>query len=601
MKIKLITIILFVLGIHVNTCAQKAEHIVILWDVTGSLLPSNSGLKDYDGSILQTYSKGNGMWMDLKKAVIECVEYAEEDPSNKITIVTFHDNIRDIFSKSATSDGKKELVEWVKKYKYEGHKYTNIVDPVEKFYTLLDGNQIKYMFLFTDGDNDEPLTEHQFIPTLDSWTNKTKGKDAYGFYVLVHPDADKVDIRNSIEKQDNFWIVPDAKVRIKFCNLPSSFKYNIRDEKGPKAIALQGNYKDIKGEIQLLSNDEFYDVVCSENSIKKGILKVEILPKKGKNQPEKHTIIITPQIKNSDSYTFVGPKQVSCEVSNLPERTLNLTIDDEQWSEASYYDSFCFGLVPESNTPIESKIEVDFSDQAKIEGSSAVMKVYLVDKSGEKTYSLSSKDLQLIINGEEVDGDEIILEPNMTELTLSILGKPNTESGKYYGRIELQPLKLDNYSINGSSEMYKWRFEFEHKWNPVKKYLTLLGCIILSVLLLWMIILRRMIYPVFGPIQKSFNIPGMAPLFIKFKGARLVVISSEPQKKQSWINCVFTGKIIYKIHPAFQKPIILKPSRGRNILAITQQGSYQISPNPMPGIGAATIYDIEKRIKIDVN
>ena len=83
--------------------AQSSEQIFILWDVTGSLLPQKPGQKDLDGSIIPTYSQGNGMWRPLKEAIIECIEFAEEDPGNDISIVTFHDNIRDIFTRNVSS------------------------------------------------------------------------------------------------------------------------------------------------------------------------------------------------------------------------------------------------------------------------------------------------------------------------------------------------------------------------------------------------------------------------------------------------------------------------------------------------------------------
>jgi hypothetical protein len=245
-----------------NSFAQYSEHIVILWDVTGSLLPQKKGEKDYNGDPLPAYSKGNGMWKELKKAVIDCIEFVEEDPSNKISVVTFHDHVRDVFSRNASLNGKKDLVNFVTNYKYQGHKYTNIVEPIKRFYNLLDDKKVNYMFLFTDGDNDAP-TRPQFIPTLDSWNRLTEGFNAYGFYVLVHPNADKPNIRTSVESQDNFWIVPDAKVRIKICSLPTTIKYNLRDDKGPKKINMGGKYAGAKGEVQLTTQDQFYDIVSN--------------------------------------------------------------------------------------------------------------------------------------------------------------------------------------------------------------------------------------------------------------------------------------------------------------------------------------------------
>ena len=579
--------------------SQNGERIVILWDVTGSLLPKNDGEKDLDGSVLPTNSKGNGMWVPLKKAVIDCIKYAEEDPGNEIIIVTFNDAIRDVYSQKASAIGKQTLINFVQNYKYKTHKYTNIVDPVNKFYSLLRSDKINYMFLFTDGDNDHPGTKAQLIPTLDSWTSKTNGQKAYGFYVLVYKDADKPEIRKSVDAQNNFWIVNNPKVRINICSLPSSIKYNVREEKGPKTISIQGKYASAGGDVRLIAEDECYDVVCSNTTLNKGKLDIEIKPKAGVNIPSNHTLTLKPKLSNVDSFTFVGPQEITLSVTNLPERSLNLTIDNNNFGRASHYDSFLFS--EENFKSAITDIGVDFSDQAKKENSSAVMRVYFVDKKSGEKVSPASQLLTISINGNELNGDSFKLTADMTNVTLGISGQAETNSGKYYGRIELIPQNLDNCSINGTQDIFKWKVRFSQKCNPLKLALTWLIIVLVSAFLLWMIILKPIFYPRFGTIQKTFNIPGMAPLIIKFKGARMVVLAAEHQKKQSRWDKFWKGKILYKTHPAFVAPIIFKPSKGRKVLSKVQAGTYQVLPNPMPGIGAATIIDIQKNLKINVN
>ena len=597
--LRVLSTVLLIASLSLNAAAQNGERIVILWDVTGSLLPQKEGMKDLDGSKIPVYSKGNGMWRDLKEAIIECIQYAEEDPGNEIIIVTFNDSIRDVYTEKASAEGKKSLVDYVRNYKYKGHKYTNIVDPVKKFYSLLGKDKINYMFLFTDGDNDHPATKAQLIPTLDSWTTKTFGQNAYGFYVLVHKDADKSDIRNSVESQDNFWIVKDAKVKIKICSFPTSLKYNVRDEKGPKTISIRGKYANADGRVQLVANDEYYDIVCSDVAIGNGKLDIVVKPKEGVTPPPSHTLSLTPQLSDADPYTFVGPKEISLTVSNLPERNLALTFEDKNLGKASYHGAFL--MSKEESKPVSSDIKVEFSDQAKVENSSAVMKVYFVDKKTEQRISPDSQNLTIFIDGKELTGDSFKLTPEMSNVTLSIMGQPGTKSGSYYGRVELVPNNLDNYSINGTPDVFKWKMSFTQKWNPLKLGLAWLLGILAAAFLLWMFILKPFFYPRFGSIQKTFIVPGMAPLIVKFHGSRMVVIAASHQKKQTGWNRFWTGRIIYKTHPAFVAPVSFKPRRGHRVLARFQAGTYQVMPNPMPGIGAARIVDIRNNLTINVN
>ncbi len=588
------------LSLFTATFAQSGERIVILWDVTGSLLPKEAGTKDLDKkTVIPSYASGNGMWKPLKEAVIDCIEYVEEDPGNEIIIVTFNDAIRDVYSQKATAEGKSRLVDFVKNYKYKAHKYTNIVAPLNKFYSLLGKDKINYMFLFTDGENDDPKTRPQFIPTLDSWTNRTNGQNAFGFYVLVHPKADKPEIRKSVEPQKNFWIVKDPKVRINICTLPSSIKYNVRDEKGPKTIAIRGKYASAGGKVTLVATDDYCDIVCSDPALNDGKLTFEVKPKPGMEIPKSHTLKLKPQLSGADPYTFVGPEEITLSISNLPERSLNLTIDGNNLGKASHYGSFLFSK-EELKSAIKD-IKVDFSEQAKKENSSAIMRVYLVDKKTEEKLTPASQLLTISINGTELKGDSFKLTPDMTNVTLGISGQPDAKSGTYYGRIELVPNNLDNYSVNGTLDIFKWKVKFSQKWNPLKLALAWLIAILAAAFLLWMLLLKPIFYPRFGSIQKTFNVPGMAPLIVKFKGARMVEVAATHKKKQSAWNRFWTGKILYKTHPAFESPIIFKPCKGHRVLARAQAGAYQITPNPMPGVGAATIVDIKKNLRINVN
>jgi hypothetical protein len=246
-----------------------------------------------------------------------------------------------------------------------------------------------------------------------------------------------------------------------------------------------------------------------------------------------------------------------------------------------------------------ANVEVDFSEQAKLEGSSANMNVYLVNRKDETKVDPSTLGLELRINGEV--SESIKITPDMDEVKIEILGGENTKDAMYYGRIHLDPSYLDNCAINCEECDFKWKFDFDQKINPLKLILIIIVILLSASILLWMIALKPMFYPRFGSLNKMLNIPGMAPLAIRFKGAREIVISASPQRKQSPWNRLWTGKIVYINHPAFQTPITFVPGRRNSILVRIQDGAYRVAPNPMPGIGAAMITDIRNNRQINVN
>ena len=453
------------------------------------------------------------------------------------------------------------------------------------------------MFLFTDGNNDNKSTEHQFIPTLKSWNNHANGRHAYGFYVLVHNDAGIGDVIDAVESQNNFWVVPNAKVRVKVCTLPTSIDYNIRDEKDPIVVNIKGKYEGAKGKIAFDCDDPYYEIICRDADINDGKFELEVTPKRGISAPDHHIVNLRTKASGADEYTFIVPSEIKLNISNKPERNLNLAVKDKNFGDAKYYEQL-FNISKDPK-PIEVDIDVDFSDQAKTENSSARMRVCLVNRKGDSTVSFNSQDLRLSINGEE--RDEIMLTPDMTNIKLMICGNSKTEDGKYYGRIELLPSNLEHCTINKSKESFKFKFDFERKWHPLKVCLVWVFIILMSALLLWVFLLQRLLFPRFGAAQKVFNIPGMAPLIIRFKGARCIVVSNVAQKKQSAWNRFWTGPIRYVIHPAFTSPIVMSPLKRRRILVKCDGSVYKVMPNPMPYIGPAIIDNNQTKIHITIN
>ncbi len=141
---------------------------------------------------------------------------------------------------------------------------------------------------------------------------------------------------------------------------------------------------------------------------------------------------------------------------------------------------------------------------------------------------------------------------------------------------------------------------FTHHLNPFLVWLSWIATLLTVVSLLWFLILRRMFYPQFRSCQKTFIIPNQAPLIIKMTGARMAVVSSE-QKKQSFWDSLIKGPVVYKSHPAFKSPIIMRPAKGRRILVKVDSSTYRVSPNPMPIIGTSTIDNIYSNMHISIN
>lgn len=264
-----------------------------------------------------------------------------------------------------------------------------------------------------------------------------------------------------------------------------------------------------------------------------------------------------------------------------------------------YYPDFLW--VDSKTTPVSKILDFDFSQDAKDYDSYAEFQ--FVDNAGNE---ISTDIMQIVIDGKECPNNRFRINCDVASKEITFKFSPDAVEGKYQGYLKLvshQLDRLDSQPLKAGQKVdaFQWTLNYDKRMNPLAKFVMWVGIVMLSMLIIWFIIFRPIFYPRFGSIQKTFNIPGMAPLVIRFKGARMVVLAASHPKKQSVWNRFWTGKIIYQTHPAFVVPIVFKPSRGRRVLSKVQAGSYQVMPNPMPGVGAATIIDIKKNLKINVN
>ena len=273
--------------------------------------------------------------------------------------------------------------------------------------------------------------------------------------------------------------------------------------------------------------------------------------------------------------------------------------ENVSFGTVEYYPDFLW--VDSKTTPVTKILIFNFSQDAKDNDSFAEFQ--FVDNEGKV---ISTDIMQIVIDGKECPNNRFRINSDVTSEELTFTFYPDAEEGKHQGYLKLVSHQLDRLdsqplTANQQVDVFQWTLNYDKCMNPLAIILIWIVIGIVVLVAVWQVCSRLIFYPRFGSIQKTFIVPGMAPLIVKFKGARMVVLAASHPKKQSAWNRFWTGKILYKTHPAFVTPIVFKPSRGRRVLAKVQTGSHQVMPNPIPGIGAATIIDVQKNLKIKVN
>lgn len=537
------------------------------------------------------------LWDPVRKDLAKAIN-AIDDDNTEIYVVAFGGNNGTelkTWHALATDDGKKQIIAGFMGFTPKKNTMTYLDRPLNDFYqSKADVSKVTYCFLMTDGANQTP-DPNAFTNCLSKWGSKFDGTDVYGFYVMLNDAAKDPIVENVIAGQPNLWKVQTADININLVRLNTSATLNIRSE---SVIEIP-----IKGKADHLDFTASFDPASAVQvegvSLADGKLVVETSVTGDKaTMPESFWEDLNVGVVNGSEFDILVTDKVKVNVLNKYERVITSPTSNQNMGKVTHYPKFFF--VSGKVTPVTHKMEFCFNADAS--ASRTYADFSFVDNKG----CMVSPDKMIVkVNGETLEKNVFRVTPENPVVDFTIEFTPEADKGKYQGFLRLENHnvhRLNNDTYTGQVlDACKWTVYNRPVMNPLASALMWLAILILSAIIFWMVALKPIFYPRFGSILKTFNAPGMAPLILRFKGARMVVVSATPQKKQSAWNRIWTGKIIYKVHPAFVTPITFVPGRGKKVLVRTQSGAYQISPNPMPGIGSAVITDVRQGLKINVN
>ena len=579
-KLQLLVITLFLV---INSYAQKltCERRVYYLDATYSMISPSK------------------LWNPVRKDLANAIN-AIEDETTEIYVIAFGGNNGSelkVWNDYATDEGKSNVIKGFMGFNPKRNTMTYLDRPLKDFYSnRVESDRATYCFLMTDGKNETP-NPNTFSDALKLWGDKYGNSNVYGFYVMLNNEAKDPVIESIIENQEHLWKVETADVNINLIRLQNKAVFNIRTDNTIQIPFESGKYDNLNISASFSKDSKF---AVKNSFIKNGNLIVEVDVTGNKSlMPESSTETLFLSISNAGRFDFLITEKVSIKCNNKKEFVLQSPTSRQKWGKVSHYDDFWF--VSGDIKPVHQKINFDFSEDATA-NKNTFAEFAFVDCKGN---IINPQEMVIKVNGIELKENSFRITPNDKEIDIEIYFPKDVKNGKKQGFLRLTNHNLhrlnNNECTNQAADAFQWTIYNDKNVNPLKLALIWFFAIILASFLLWMIVLKRLFYPVFGTIQKTFNVPGMAPLIINFRGARIIEIAASHPKKQSLWNRFWTGKIIYKTHPAFITPITFKPSRGRRILARVMPNSYQVTPNPIPGVGPGKIIDIQKNLTININ
>ena len=491
-------------------------------------------------------------------------ELEKHTPGTTLHIVPFQGKVLPAFSFDANdldwNKIDKQLQEHVKNV-----TNTNICDAWDSTDKYIDLHKDNYIILLTDGkDNVKGMAA--VAKKLSDWCGRFP--NSYAFYVQLTEAAIDKGVAKVIDICDNEFVIDASKGIPVFGGFDKGLIIyaNTLNLNRVHKIGFSSAGKYVA---RAVCNDPYFDVKIVDNKIEGGIVPVQIVAKK----PIAQINAALPQVYNftfdvqSNEVNVINPT-IKVQMTNKPERALEMLSEETYMGKATWYDSFLFWGASDPDT-LSIDLKAAFNDEARKDGS--VVKLQIKDDAG-------GKDFQLFYNGQPLSDNTITLNANgNTPSILSVVFNSDAKEGKRYFAIKAaDKQELDN--INDQPvEQYNLclRAKYVVNWNPLKTILMWLGILILAALLLWFLIVRRLIYPTIGVKTIQINEPYFAK--VNVKGARRVVFTNK-KVEQSLINKIFTGEIIYKKNDIWTSPLAFEPGAKKKTLRVMRTKDYVFDP-----------------------
>lgn len=468
---------------------------------------------------------------------------------------------------------------------------TNICDSWDATDKYIDKHKDNYIILLTDGkDNVKGMVA--VAKKLSEWCGKYP--NTYAFYVQLTEAAIDHGVAKIINICDNEFIIDASKGIPVFGSLDTDIIYaNTLNLKKTHLIGFSSVGKYVANAV---CSNPYFDVKVVGNKIEGGNVPIQILAK----IPIAQINAALPGIYNftfdvqSNEVNIINPT-VKVQMTNKPERTLEMLSEETDMDKATWYDRFLFWGASDPDT-LSVDLKTVFNDEARKEGSAVEFQV--VDLDG-------GKDFQLLYNGQPLTNGKITLRSNgNTASILSIVFNPSAKEGKRYLAVKATAKQeLDN--INDQPvEQYQLtlRSKYVVNWNPLKTILMWLGIIILAALLLWFLLVKHFIYPTIKVKTIQINDPYFSK--VNVKGKRRVVFTNK-EMEQSLFSRIFTGKILYKKHDIWTSPLTFEAGTKRKTLRVLRTKDYAFDPYTSM-LKAPNDYVVENtndntKIKITIN
>lgn len=524
----------------------------------------------------------NKIWKKVCDNLVKAIENVD-DETTELLIIPFavdkyHHTTLDHFYQKATRDGKDELIKHINSICPSTQSMTYHSDPLKDFYNnnRVDDNKVTYMFLMTDGANEE--NPDMFIPELKKWQIKYGKRNVYGFYVMLDTDAHNNEVEKIIDTTDHLWKVETADVNINLIRFEDNCIFNVRNDHYVD-IPKSGNTTNVR--FKFSTNDPYYNI--SKFQQEKDFVRLYIHHPNHHESllPEIDSLRLTIKANNKSSFDFLISNEIYVLCLNKLMKGIRPTFNKgkgiERLGKLRYYPRFLW--VQEKKQVITDTLHINFNADAKANNGFAEFEI--VDNEGNP---IPSNELRVYLGNKELINHKFKVYCNEDEVILTFQYEPTAKSGKHQGWLKLVNHNLDQdgdmeLSSTKTNNSVHWQINYEKEMNPLKRSLIFLAILICTIVIFFYVknnFIRRKIYD-----KQIFLLPNMQSPIAEINGCIKCVISSScTTGKNKLLHRLFFGPIQYVyIEPAVER--IILTTNYSDELIIHQNSAYIIDEIPL--------------------
>lgn len=552
-----ILLILLILT-SVGATAQREQNNIYLFDCTWSM-------------------KRARLWEPAKEALDATISMQREIPGSEFYVIPFGDEPYEVFSFDAGGYGaNKAKIEKAFEDYINKAKYTHITDVLKAGFAKSDPNKENNIYLLTDGEPNGSDSAEKVAETIRLWC--TSHRNGRLFYVALTNDVVNPVIKAAIDACTDAFIVQCEGGVIPIIAHISSDVYTNIEELGMRrdlSLSLPGEHR-----LTVASADSLIDVAIAKAA--DGKIGLTFSAKNGMSTEDMHRVLegndheFTVLVQFADPRFIIANPEVDVHVADEIPTALELCggLEEIETEGVHWYDSFLWSNAA-PDTPVSWDLAPRFKNQ--LAQSTVALRLAAADA--------RTDDFEARFNDRPLaPGEKFTIEPGQPAV-LTVIFKHDAATGKRY--FTLEPAGSSAIDIiNGQpAEKYQGttlRTRYSVDWNPLKTLFFWVGIVLLSLLLLWLIVLKRIFFPVIAVGRVEMAGPGTYLLNKRIKGARRVVFSSK-KRSQNVLSRLFTGKILYVRAEHFVPEIMIEAAAGKKKVkvrsALTPSGGWDIYPS----------------------